>query len=366
MTAAIAALMRTCSPGVLGVVQAAAPRYTRRGMEPPLPFRLVEMAAGYWVSQALHVAAKLGLADLIAAAGGEASAAEIAPRAGADASALHRLLRALASRGVFAEDEERPGHFRLTALAELLRADVPLSLRPLVLMLGEEHYRAWGDLLASVRTGEAAFPRVYGMGVFDYYARNEGPAEIFHGAMTALRTAEIAALAAACDFSRFATIVDVGGGHGTALHLILASAPRARGIVFDVPALAEEARRRIEAVGLADRCAFVGGDFFREVPAGGDAYILSRVVHDWDDERATAILRNVRAAIRAEGKLLLFEDVVPPGNGPEPVKLLDLNMLVMTGGRERTEPEYRALLGRAGFRLERVAPGGGLLEAAPA
>ncbi len=333
--------------------------------EGPPAAALLEMAAGYWVSQALYVVAKLGIADLLKE--GPKSCEELARLTGADGRSLYRVMRGLASVGVFAESEG--GRFALTPLAAPLQTAPPDSIRAMVIMLGEEAYRAWGDLLMSVKTGEPAFERVFQMGRFEYLAQNPEAGAVFNEAMTVFARRMHLSVVKAYDFSGFRTVVDVGGGHGGLLTLILRTHPKVRGLLFDSPSVVEGAKKRLETAGVAARCEAVAGDFFQTVPSGGGAYILSHVIHDWDDERSVAILRNCRQAMRKDGKLLLVEEVLPPGNASSFAKLLDLHMLVVTGGRERTEAEYAALFAAAGFRLTKVIPtdsGASVIEGVPA
>jgi hypothetical protein len=313
---------------------------------------LMEVIIGFWHSRAMFAAAALGIADHLDE---PRRPEEIAGAVGADPDAVRRLLRALASRGCFREDES--GRFALTPSAELLRSDHPASMRSLLRAeLGQEHYEWWGSVVECVRTGETGQPPEYRGGVWRYYAEHPEEGRIFAEAMRGLTRALDAAVLSAYDFSRFGTIVDVGGGVGAMLAAILGRSPRARGVVLDVGAVAGEARRFIEREGLAERVRVVEGDFFESVPEGGDAYTLKMILHDWDDERAIHILRTVRRAMRDDATLLVMESVLAPGNEPHPGKLMDLDMLVMTGGRERTEDEFRAVFERAGFRLARVVP----------
>jgi hypothetical protein len=321
---------------------------------------------GLRVSQALYAAAELGIADLLV--DGPRSADDLAATTGAHASSLYRVLRLLASEGVFAETPD--GRFALTPLAEALRRDAPGSLRPLVLFVaGETLWRSWRHLLHSVRTGEPAFDQVHGVDFFAYFREHPDEWALFDQVMTS-NTAPVArAVAAAYDFSPFGTVVDVGGGRGALALGLLEAYPHLRGIVFDQPAVAAGARQAIEAAGLADRCEAVGGDFFVAVPEGGDAYLLKFVLHDWDDERCLTILRTCRRAMTARARLLVVELLIPPGDGPSFAKSQDVNMLVNPGGRERTEAEYRALFAAAGLELTRIIPAQGelhLIEGAPA
>jgi hypothetical protein len=311
------------------------------------------MMTGYWISQAIHVAAKLGLADLLQDE--PKSSEELARAAGADPRALYRLLRALASVGVFSEDEEN--RFRLTPLARYLQSGAPGSLRNYAIGLCEPWFwRPWGDLLYSVQTGQPAFDHLYGMGSFEYFAQHPEAATIYNEIMTAVMGQIAPAVVTAYDFSPFRKIVDVGGGHGALLVAILQANPALQGVLFDLPHVAQSTSQRLETVGLSARCELVSGDFFQGVPAGGDSYILCQILHDWDDSRAVAILKNVHQALPTNGKVLIMEQVIPAGNNPHPGKWADLTMLVRLGGRERTEAEFRRLLGQAGLAFSRVIP----------
>ena len=264
--------------------------------------------------------------------------------------ALYRLLRALASVEVFREGED--GSFELTPRAVCLLSDVPGSLRAVAMVRGEPYFWGpWGRLLHSVQTGQAAFDDIYGMRFFEYLAQHPQDATTFGQAMRVNVAQKHTAAAKAYDFSQFGTVVDVGGGQGALLTAILTTHPQVRGVLFDQPHVVEAARPHITAAGLAQRCELVSGDFFASVPAGGDAYTLSEILHDWNDPQATVILRNIRKAMPEHGKVLILEQVIPPGNGPYEGKLRDLNMLVILGGIERTEREFRVLLCEAGFRL---------------
>ena len=333
--------------------------------EVPTPVALLRMMTGYWVSKALNAAAELGVADLLRQ--GPRENDELAAACGAHPPTLYRLLRALASVGVFTEEEGR--RFALTPLAELLRSDVPGSMRALARMYGAEQYRAWGDLVESVRTGGPAFDRVFGAPYFDYLGRSPEAGAVFNEAMTGWTTQVADAVVAAHDFAGAEKIVDVGGGHGLLLGTILRAHPAARGVLFDLPQVAAGARPLLEALGVAERCETAGGDFFAAVPDGGDVYLLAQILHDWDDERCRVILGTIHRAMRPDGTLLVVEQVLPPGDEPSFGKWLDLHMLVLLAGRERAEAEYRALLGGAGFELTRVVPtrsGASIVEAARA
>jgi hypothetical protein len=272
-----------------------------------------------------------------------------------DATALYRVLRALASAGVFAEVSGR--RFALTPSAEFLRSDVQGSLRAVATMAGEEWtWRPWGELYHCVETGERSFDRVFGMPPFAYLAQNPAAAAIFDEAMTGWSMQNSRAVAAAYDFSGIGTLTDVGGGHGYLVATILKANPSLRGVLYETPEVCAGARSRLAAEGLADRCRVAAGDFFASVPDGADACILKSVIHDWDDARAMTILRNCRGAVGPGGRVLLAEMVIPPGNDPHVGKLLDLEMLVMAGGHERTEAQFRDLLAGAGLRMTRIVP----------
>lgn len=336
-----------------------------QGDDVPAPVALLRMMTGYWVSKALNVAAELGVADLLRE--GPRTSEELAAACGAHPPTLYRLLRALASVGVFTEVEGR--RFALTPLAELLRSDVPNSMRALARMYGSEQYRAWGDLLESVRTGEPAFDREFGTNWFDYVARTPEAGAIFNEAMTGWTTQLADAVVAAYEFAGIGPVVDVGGGHGLLLATILRAHPTMRGVLFDLPHVATGGAAAFEKAGVADRCELVGGDFFAAVPEGGAYYILAQVLHDWDDERCRVILGNCRRAMLPEGKVLVVEQVLPSANEPSLGKWLDLHMLVLLTGRERTEAEYGALFKAAGLELTKVVPtssGASIVEGVPA
>ena len=320
---------------------------------PPPPEAVVtQMIFGKWVAMALSVAAKLRVADALAA--GPKAVTELAADTHTHPPSLYRVLRALASVGVFAEDSD--GRFRQTPLSEVLRSDVPGSMRAVADYCGADwSWRPWGHLLETVRTGRTAFDDVFGEQAFDYLAKHPPESAVFNEGMTGFSMQESPAVADAYDFSPFGTVVDVGGGHGHLLCTILERHPGPRGVVFDSPHVVAGATPRIAEAGLADRCRAEGGDFFSSVPAG-DAYLMKHIIHDWADDKATAILRNCRNAAGPGAKLVLVEMVIPPGNGPSPGKLLDLEMLVIASGKERTEAEYADLLAGAGWKLTRVVP----------
>jgi hypothetical protein len=311
----------------------------------------MQMLSGYWISQAIYVAAKLKLADHCN--NGPRTSAELAAATGTHPQALYRLLRALASFGVFAEVN---GKFQLTPLAEALRSDVPDSQWAAAVMMGDEQFRTWCDLLYSIQTGHKAFDKIYGKPVFDYLAEHPENARVFDAAMTAIHGNETQAMLDAHDFSGIRTLVDVGGGNGSLLIRVLQQYPSLKGVLYDRPHVAQRAQANFAAAGLADRCTTVGGSFFESVPPGHDAYLMRHIIHDWNDEQCHTILGHIRRAIQPGGRLLLVEGVVPPGNDPSFTKLLDLHMLLIPGGQERTEAEYRQLYASAGFRLKRIVP----------
>jgi hypothetical protein len=320
--------------------------------ESSLPEQLNRMLTGYWISQALYVAAKLGIAELLAP--GPRTAEDLAGATKSHAPSLYRLLRALASVGVFAEDDQ--GRFRLTGLAEFLRSDAPGSQRALAIMAGEEHYRAWGELLYSVQTGQPGFDKVYGMPVFAFLAQHPEQARVFDAAMVGVHGRETGAMLDAYDFSGIGTLADVGGGNGSLLTTVLKKYTAMQGLLIDLPGVAERARANILAAGLAGHCKVIAGNFFDSVPEGADAYLMRHIIHDWDDARATRILQNIHRALGPAGRLLVVEGVIQPGNELSFGKLLDLTMLVIPGGKERTEEEYRKLYEAGGFQLTRIVP----------
>jgi len=321
--------------------------------ENPSPPALFQMATGYWVSQAIYVAAKLGIADLLK--DGPQSCVALASDTGADAASLFRLMRALASVGVFSHAGK--DCFALSRLAESLQTDTPGSLKAMVMTLGEIHYQACGNLLHnSVQTGSPAFNHVFGSSFFDYLQQNGDVGAAFNRGMTNLALMLAYAVLMAYDFTGISSIVDIGGGEGKLLRKILELNPEMRGAVLDLPATIETANQQLSDDTCGGRCSYIGGDFFESVPPGADAYLLCGVVHDWDDNRVITILRNCRRAMTKNGRLLLVDMVVPDTDSESFSKLLDLNMLVMTGGRERTQAEFCGLLDASDYRLTRIVP----------
>lgn len=315
--------------------------------------KLLRLAGGYRLTQALYVAAKLGIADRLV--GGPRDSDSLARELGAHPDRLFRLLRALASSGVFTLDSER--RFGLGPLGEYLRSDVPGSLDAFVTFQGEEPYRAFGELLHTVRTGETAFEYVYGMGHFDYLAHHPEASTTFHRTMAAGQLEEPENPLEGCDLSNRRVVVDVGGGRGALLAAVLRRQPTLRGILFDLPNAVVEASAFLGSLGIRDRCEIRTGSAFDAIPSGGDVYVMARILHDWPDAKALQLLRNCRGAITDEGMLILREGVLSEGSPSAARASLDLLMMAVPGGRERTEAEWRELLHRAGFALQRVLPG---------
>lgn len=315
--------------------------------------QMMQMLTGFWVSQSLCVAAELGIADQLL--NGPQSIEALSNALSAHEDNLYRLMRTLSSLGVFRELNDRM--FELTPLADLLRSDSPNSMRAIALMLGRENYTAWGKALQAVRYGESPFESAYGMPVYEYFSKNPESAGLFNEAMTALVRNDNVAILEAYDFGQFSKLVDVGGGYGMLLSGILKRYPNLSGVLFDLAQVVENAGTVLQDAGVETRCHTETGNFFEAVPAGGDGYILSRVVHGFSDEQSVLILRNIHRAMVPEGKLLMMEFLLEPGNQPETArtKLMDVNMMVFApGGRDRTQDEYQALLKEAGFRLSQV------------
>ena len=329
----------------------------QKGPHPPPATGLSQLLRGSLVTQLIHVAATLGVADFLR--DGPKSSDELAASLRVDPEALYRVLRALASLGIFAETD--PHRFALTELAQPLRSDVPGSLRASAILYGERWWwQACGELLHSVRTGRPAFDHVHGEALFAYLDHVADAAAIFNDHQTNMTRQDAAAIVSAYDFRKCARVVDVGSGHGALTAAILKACPRTTAVLFDQPAVIEGAKQRLRAEGVIDRCSFSAGDFFESVPEGGDAYVLKDIVHDWDDDRAMTILRNCRRVMThapaVTTRVLVVEKVIPPGNASFPGKLTDITMLLVAGGRERTAKEYEALLTGAGLTLTRIVP----------
>jgi len=314
--------------------------------------QLIQMATAYWGSRALYAAARLELADRIA--DGSCRSGELAAQTGAHAPSLHRLLRTLAGLGIVSENGDG---FSLTALGHALRRGSPGAAHATVLALaGDWWWRGWEHVLHSIATGKTGMERAYGTTVFEYLAREPEEASYFNDAMIGFHGAEPEAVATAYNFDRCETIVDIGGGTGNLLATILERHPHAHGVLAERPHVLTEAAALIASRGLADRIDLEPIDFFTSIPDRGDVYLLSHVIHDWTEDQCLTILRNCRAASKPGSRLLIIEMVLPPGNTPHPGKMLDLAMLLMPGGEERTADEYDALLNRAGFEMTRVVP----------
>lgn len=320
---------------------------------PPPNAVLMQRLFGGLMQKCIGVAAKLGIADLLWEK--PQTAAELAEKTGTHAPSLHRVLRTLASTGIFSETADH--RFELTPLAALLRSDAPNSMRDYAIMINDDcFWQAFGALMYSVETGGVAHEKVQGMSSFEFFARNEEAGQVFNRGMTSLSRPVIPAVVGAYDFSGVSRLVDVAGNHGVFLAGILKANPHLQGVLVDLPHVIAGAGELLEREGVSGRVELVTGDFFESVPAGGDAYMMKSILHDWDDERSVQILRNIRSAMRENGKLLIVEMVVPEGNEPSPSKPIDLIMLVMEGGKERTADEFGELLEAAGFRLTRLIP----------
>jgi AraC-like DNA-binding protein len=317
----------------------------------PAPAAMMEMIIATWASQAITVAAQLGVADALA--DGPLPIDELATRVGADADALSRLLRALISRGVFRLRHD--GRYELNSLASTLRSNAPMSTAWAAQLYGSREQRErWTLLVDSVRTGKSVVPALHGKESFEYFAEQPELAELFNRTMTSVSEMTDAIVVAGYDFSGYPTIVDVGGGHGPLLAAILAAAPASRGVLYDLPSVVASAPNLLRRNNVAHRVQISEGSFFETVPGGGDAYVLKNILHDWPDEKAVQILRNVREAAGRGATVLLVEFVIPKHDREFPGKWVDLEMLLNLGARERTASEYRNLLSQAGFRMTRV------------
>jgi hypothetical protein len=339
------------------------------GTDDPVVARALmeELVGGYRLTQMIYVVAELGIVDRLEAAGAQ-DAAALAAACDAHAPSLYRVLRGLAGAGIFREDE--CGRFIATEAGRLLLSDRPDSLRPWVIDYGQPWWwQPWGRLLDTVRSGETAFAAVHAREFFDWLRAHPEELARFNAHMTAMTAATAAAVGERCDLAGVKRVVDVAGGHGGLLAALLAREPQLQGVLFDLPEVVAGAGGVLQARGVAGRVRCVGGSFFEAVPGGGDLYLLKDIVHDWDDERALAILCNCRAAMGPQARLLLVERVIEPGNGPSPAKLLDISMMVITGGRERSAADYRVLLAAADLRLTGITPtrsAHSLMEAVPA
>jgi hypothetical protein len=325
--------------------------HTDVGDDRPSSETMLQLITGFWVSQLVGVVAELGIADQLV--DGPQTAAQVALGTETDERATFRLLRASAWVGLVTHDEG--DRFSLTPLGATLRADVPGTLRSMAIAQSAHgHWLPWGHLRDAVRTGTRQAPAVLGAEIFDYYEKNRNEGRAFTRAMAELSALFAPDLPVLVDFASVATVIDVGGADGAFLASLLRDHPALRGVLFDRPHAVGEARAQLEAAGLASRCEVIAGDFFEGVPGGGDVYLLKQVLHDWDDERAAKILRNCVGAMQPRGRVLIVEMVIPDDPRPVPASLIDLNMLVMLPGLERSAREYGELLSRSGLRSWRV------------
>lgn len=319
----------------------------------PAHVQLIQMCAGAWVAAAAYAAAKLALADHLA--GGPRSALDLASVTGTHAPTLQRFMRTLASFGILAEVDGQK--FGLTELGEALKTGAPGSARStLIAFGGPAFWRTWEEIFYSLETGKPAFDRVWGMPIFDYLAQDPEAASHFSEAMVGFHGSEPPTVAEAYDFGGVRTVVDVGGASGNMLAALLSRHPGLQGVLFDLPHVVRDAPALLKARGVESRVRIETGSFFERVPAGGDAYLLSHIIHDWSEPQCLTILGHCREATGPDGRLLIVETVLPEGNVPHQGKLQDLVMMVFPGGQERTQAEYATLLGKAGFRLNRVVP----------
>ena len=336
---------------------------TSAGIAPqlmPPEAQLMQLVSGAFVAAATYTAAKLGIADVLA--DGPRDTSYIAARTETDERSLYRLLRSLASVGAFTE--VGPRTFANTPVTETMRSDSPRSTRDLTIWMGEpDHWKVFGDLLYSVKTGKPAWDHVHGEPVFPYlFNTNKELGDIFNRAMTSVSHEAIGPVLEAYEFSDARRIADIGGGHGHVLAAVLAANPTAEGVLFDMPAVLEGAPAMMDSHGVGDRVELVAGDFFAEIPVRADLYMLKFIIHDWCDDKNQQILRNIRASMPDDGKILIIETVVPEGNEPHFSKIIDLEMLMAPGGVERTAAEFEKLLADSGFRMTRIIPTKGMMS----
>jgi len=317
---------------------------------PPPPAQMLQMITGFWTSCCIYSAAKLDIADQLAKR--PQTAAELAESTHCHAPSLNRVMRALVSSGIFSKNEQ--GEFENNALSETLRSNVPGSMKAMAIAQLGDHYDAWGNLIYSIKTGKTAFDKVEGMPVWKYYETHPEEGQNFMQAMTGLTGAVIKNVIPEYDFSDMDTIVDVGGGNGALLMAVLKSAPHAKGIVFDEEYVVEKTTEELAKKGFDGRCSTAAGSFFDFIPKDADGYLMKMVLHDWNDEQSLQILNNCRQAMKPGSKLLVIESVIPEEDTPHPGKYMDINMLAMTGGMERTEDEFASLFQKAGLKLSRV------------
>lgn len=311
---------------------------------------LMHMTVGFWISQAIYAAARLGIADHLQS--GPKSVSQLAQTLKAQQDNLARLLRALVGIGLFQENPD--GTYALTPMSHLLCTDHPDSMLPAILMLGDENYRAWNHLPEAILNGGVPFEKAYGLQAYEYYKQNPAEGKRFNDAMAALNRQDLVAIAEVYDFGVFNTLADIGGGNGALLTAILKRYPNLSGILFELPQVQDEAINFLQKEGLESRCRFLAGDFFQAVDLKADAYILAHIMHTFSDELCLKILQNIHRTMPENGKLLIVEEILTPGSDPATAKtkFMDLNMLVLTeGGREHTMEEFEALFRNAGFTL---------------
>lgn len=331
----------------------------------PPHVQLIQMGVAIWQARAVYAAAELGIADILAES--PCSVDELARRTGTHAPSLARLLRALASCGLI--KEWRDGHFMTTVLGNALREGAPGAARATILTVaGSWQWKAWDQFLQTLRTGESGMKAAFGKDLFGFLADEPLHSARFNDAMVGMHGAVASAVVAAYDFSQFKSIVDVGGGKGALLTTILKDQPHMRALLFDLPETGQAAHEFIAASGLEARCAFRGGNFFEHIPQGHDAYVLAHVLHDWNDDDSVSILRKCRELMPTKARLLIVEAVLPDGNTPHHGKLMDLLMLTVTGGAERSRGQFARILAKSGFSLSQVYPTGthqSVIEALP-
>jgi hypothetical protein len=321
--------------------------------EMPPEAQLMQIVGGCFISQTVYVAAKLGLADLVKDS--PQTVKYLAERTETHERSLYRVLRTLASVGIFREVESKV--FAQTPVSETLRSDIPNSLRDMTVWMGEEeHWRVYGEMLYTVKTGKAAWRKVHGTEVFPYFEQNRELAGIFNRAMTSHSHAAVPAIIEAYDFSDAKKLVDVAGGYGHLLAGVLQANPNVKGVLFDLPSVTEGASDLLETQGVAERTEIVEGDFFESIPVQAEVYMLKHIIHDWDDERSVKILKNIHSVMSDDSKVLILETVITDGNEPHFGKVIDMEMLVSPGGIERTAEEYSDLLTQAGLKLSRIIP----------
>lgn len=319
---------------------------------PPPPAQMMQKITGFWIACSVYTACKLNIGDLLAK--NPQTAEQLAEQTNTHAPSLYRLLRALASDGIFSEDEN--GVFSNTPLGDILQDDVPGSMKAMVVAELGDHFKAWGNLEYSIKTGGIAFDHVEGKTVWEYYEQNEEDGLNFMKAMSGLTGAVIKHVLPVYNFSQFKSMVDIGGGNGALMMALLDASPDATGIVFDEEYVVKETQKIISDKGYGDRCTAQSGNFFESVPENADVYTMKFILHDWNNDKSGQILANISRAMNAESKLLIFDAVISGANLPHPGKFLDLNMLAMTGGKERTEAEFAALLEQSGLKITQVIP----------